>query len=221
MHNLKDGAWSNDVVRQAIADIQQLFDLGYLPESGLGTDYLLAQQIFFEDKCAMVLCGTWFESEMKDSIPEGYEFKFMAPPVLENEDDTAYISVFVGQWSICKDSGYEVEAMEFIRYFLSNEFMAAYAEKMGEPVITQNAVKLDPAKFTMAGNSIYDAFNADNASLMFADMSAWYPEFYNNFCNGVVGILAGNETIDNLLANTESAMQAVKADDSIPKFIME
>ena len=158
---------------------------------------------------------------MKDSIPEGYEFKFMAPPVLENEDDTAYISVFVGQWSICKDSGYEVEAMEFIRYFMSNEFMQVFAESQGEPVITQGAVELDPSKFTMAGNSIYEVFNAPNSGLIFQDVSSWYAEFYNNFCNGVVGILAGNETLDNLLANTEAAMQALKADDSIPKFTME
>ena len=62
MANLEDNSWTGPEAKQAIEEMNELFELGYLPEEGLGTDYLLAQQMFFEGKAAMVLSGTWLES---------------------------------------------------------------------------------------------------------------------------------------------------------------
>ena len=221
MANLEDNSWTGPEAKQAIEEMDELFELGYLPEEGLGTDYLLAQQMFFEGKAAMVLSGTWLESEMIDSIPEGFKFKFMASPVLESRDDPRLIQAFAGGFALCKGSGKEVEAMEFIRYVLSNEFMKLYAEKMGEPVITQATAQLDTSKFTYAGLSIYETFKHENTIILSNQAAAWYAEFYNNYCNGIIGTLVGNETIDNLLPTTEAAMQEIKADDDIVKYVLE
>lgn len=221
MANLVDGAWSGDNVRQAIEEANEMLDKGYLAEEGLGTDYLLAQQMFFEEKAAMIFCGTWLESEMKDSIPEGFEFEFMAPPVLENEDDRRLITAFASGLSLCSGSGKEVEAMELTRYILSNKFMKDYAEKSGEPLITQVTADLDTSKFSQAGLSIYNAFNKPNTDIIGTDVMVWYPELYTNFTNGIIGTMVGNETIDNLLKATEEEVQAIKADDSIVKYTLE
>lgn len=219
--NLVDGEWSGPNVKQALEEVNDMMAKGYLPEEGLGTDYLLAQQMFFEGKSAMVFCGTWLESEMKDSIPEGFEFEFMAPPVLENEDDRRLITAFASGIALCAGSGKEIEAMELTRYILSNKFMKDYAEKSGEPVITQVTADLDTSKFSQAGLSIYNAFNKPNTDIIGTDVMAWYPELYTNFTNGIIGTMVGNETIDNLLKTTEEAVQAIKADDSIVKYVLE
>ena len=219
MTNLVDGAWSGPNVRQAIQDLLDMREAGVFTDDVLGTDYLLAQQMFFDGDAAMVFSGTWLEAEMMDVIPEGFRFNFMIPPVADTPGASNFYAGWAGGLAFTKGSGMEVEAMQFARYVLSSKFMKLYAERMGEPLISQIYADVDPAQFSHAAMSIYQAVNSPNTYLITTTMMAWYPELYNNFVNGIIGVLAGNETIDNLLTNTEAAVQAIKADDLIPKYI--
>lgn len=215
MCNLADGSWSGAVNKQAIEDLVSMRDKGYFTNEVLGTDYLLAQQMFFEGKSAMVLSGTWLEGEMKDSIPEGFRFNFMVPPVKQNSSDPGMLLATTMAWMLYNGSSQEVAGMEFIRYIVSAKFEKNYAEKQGVPTVTNVDISFDTDKMSPAALSIIKAATAPD-TVMIPGPSA-YGDLYNNFCNGVIGVLAGNETVANLLTKTEAAMQEVKKDDSMAK----
>ena len=84
---------------------------------------------------------------MIDSIPEGFKFKFMASPVLESRDDPRLIRPLPAALRCARVRAREVEAMEFIRYVLSNEFMSSMPKRWASR-LSQAAAQLDTSKFT-------------------------------------------------------------------------
>lgn len=57
----------------AAQELQKLPDNGYFMEGFEGADFTSAQAMFFQDQAALIHMGSWLTSEMKDSIPEGFQ----------------------------------------------------------------------------------------------------------------------------------------------------
>lgn len=57
----------------AAQELQKLVDNDYLMDGYEAADFTAAQAMFFQGKAAMLHMGSWLTSEMKDSIPEGFQ----------------------------------------------------------------------------------------------------------------------------------------------------
>jgi raffinose/stachyose/melibiose transport system substrate-binding protein len=57
----------------AAQELQKLVDNDWLMDGYEGADFTSAQAMFFQDQAAMIHMGSWLTSEMKDSIPEGFQ----------------------------------------------------------------------------------------------------------------------------------------------------
>lgn len=218
--NLEPNAWKSDAVKKTLENFMEMYKQGYFKKDVLGLDHTQSQMEFFQGKAAMVLSGSWLEAEMKDSIPEGFKFAFMVPPVTKTAGDTKYLSVFPGGFLICKDSKWEDEAKEFVRYFYSADFMANYIEKSGEPLVTNSeAIKrADMSKISEASRSISDAVNTTGVRTVTQDYTWAYTSVYMTFCNGVIGLIAGNETIDSVMEKTEKEAEKIRNDNNYTKY---
>lgn len=219
--NLVPGTWNGSAARTGLERFVSLYDKGYFTKDVLGTDYTQAQVLFFQGKAAMVLSGSWLEAEMKDQIPEGFEFEFIAPPSVDNADKERVIPIFTVGFMFSKGAKQEKEAKELVRYWYSSKFMKTYAEKMGEPTITQAFAKPDESKFSKAAWSIKMAIEDPKAKTISLDFTAWYPTIAKTFAEGAVGIIAGNETVDGLLGKAEAEAEKIRNDSSIIKYTQE
>jgi len=210
--NLEDGIWDSNTTRQVINDFLSLRELGVYTDDVLGTDYLMAQQLFFEGKSAMVLSGTWLEVEMQEVIPEGFRFAFMPAPVKQNRSDPAFVTATSMAWSLYRGSGEELEGMQMIRYLLSERFMQKYAELDGHTTIHSTVVDLSNADLSPAGMTVFNTMNRSDIVIIPNDTLSLVSAQYVAFCDGIMGIMAGNENIDNLLSTAAAAVREAKAD---------
>ncbi|MEN6315020.1 MAG: extracellular solute-binding protein [Clostridiaceae bacterium] len=219
--NLVPGAWNSSYAKTSLQRFVSMYDKGYFTKDVLGTDYTQAQVLFFQGKAAMVLSGSWLEAEMKDQIPEGFEFEFIAPPGIDSAGKEKMIPIFTVGFMFSKGAKQEKEAKELVRYWYSSKFMQSYAEKMGEPTITQAFAQPAEDKFSKAAWSIKKAIEDPSAKIISLDFTSWYPTIHKVFSDGAIGIIAGNETVDGLLQKAEAEAEKVRKDPNIVKYTQD
>jgi len=216
LRNLDYDAWNSATTRRMVEDFVSLREHGVFNDDVLGTDYLMAQQLFFEGQAAMVLSGTWLEVEMMEVIPEGFRFAFMPAPVKQNRSDPAFVVSSPMGWGLYRNSGQELEGMQFIRYAVSERVLTKYAEIDGHSTLFSTQVDLSRADLSPAAWTIYHTMNRPDIVSIPNDLISLASGPYFDFCNGVVGILAGNETLDNLIPTAANAMREARND---PDFV--
>lgn len=219
--NLVPGAWNAPPMKTALERFVQMYDRGYFTKDVLGTDYLQAQVLFFQGKSAMLLGGSWLEGEMKDQIPQGFEFEFIPAPGVDSAEKDRMVAMFTVGFLFSKDAKQEKEAKELVRYWFSTKFMKSYSEKYGEPTITQNQVQLDESKYSKAAWSIKKALDDPKVKTISLNLTSWYPSVTKVFSEGAIGIIAGNEKIDSLLQKAEAEAEKVRNDNNIPKYTQD
>ncbi|MDV5105635.1 carbohydrate ABC transporter substrate-binding protein [Clostridium perfringens] len=78
--NYEEGAWKDPNVKKALDIFQRMADEDMVLNGTVGMTHTQAQVEFLNGKALFLPCGSRLEGEMKDAIPEGFEFGFMAPP---------------------------------------------------------------------------------------------------------------------------------------------
>jgi N-acetylglucosamine transport system substrate-binding protein len=146
--NLVPGVWKRPVVKEAIQMQRDLFDKYVQPES-IGFNEFDAQVEWLKGNCAIVQSGSWLENEMRNEIPEGFEFGvFPVPGVEGGKGDPAGIRTWYSeQQLIPAKAKHPHEAMEYYRIFFSVEFAKKFAEMAHDtmPIIGRtDGVELTP-----------------------------------------------------------------------------
>jgi len=70
--NLVDQAWHNNAVVDAVKEMYQLAENGYIMAGTEGLNHTESQAEWLKGKAAFIPCGTWLENEMKDMIPDNF-----------------------------------------------------------------------------------------------------------------------------------------------------
>jgi len=124
---LKPGYWSKPAVVDAARRIQGLFSQGYFQQGCLGMSHTEAQMEFLQGRAAMVWCGTWFSSEMRDVIPKGFHYSCFGPPLVEGgAGDPTLVEVFSEHAFVCAGSKHPALAVEFLRFICAPKIAAAF-----------------------------------------------------------------------------------------------
>lgn len=77
---LKAGSFDNPAMIDSLGRVQELARDHFQP-GALGMSHTEAQLEFLQGHAAMLVCGSWFKSEMRDKIPAGFELaEFALPP---------------------------------------------------------------------------------------------------------------------------------------------
>lgn len=81
-----------------------------------GIDFTAAQASFFQSKAAMILMGSWLQSEMKDSIPSGFDLRVAPFPTVPGGqgDQQGMFGTMLGE-SVAKKSKSPDVAVDYLR----------------------------------------------------------------------------------------------------------
>ncbi|MBE2215412.1 MAG: extracellular solute-binding protein [Opitutaceae bacterium] len=130
-----------------------------------GMTHTAAQRAFLQGRTAFVLSGSWFVSEMRSSIPAGFELGSMNFPVFAEGvgDPTAlqtgsgYFFAFTHQ-----DPGRVRRTVDFLRFMTSQARARAFARQLDAPVAVRGV-----------GGDVFSPLMRDTAE-MFASARATY-----------------------------------------------
>ena len=195
--NYEEGAWKDPNVKKALDIFQRMADEDMVLNGTVGMTHTQAQVEFLNGKALFLPCGSWLEGEMKDAIPEGFEFGFMAPPAFK-EGDTPYVTTTIEQMYIPAKS----DQVELAKEFLAFQYTDAMVQKNAEIAKSSlDASGYESYKVVEEGaKPIPLSFKPTNSKL----------DFRNDSLFGPVGSIINKElTVDEWINNLESDSQTL------------
>ena len=189
---LDEGAWTSEGALAAITAQEELVKAGILSELSCGADFAAAQVDFVNGRVAMITNGTWFENEMADSLPEGFDMAFIPVPAAEEGGNRAVVSIVSGGGQIPTYCANPEAAKAFIGVMLSDAGQAIIAKYGSMPISTA----MDPAVvaeiMTPANLSALEAAQEDDVLVLpfvegyYGDMNTELRSCNDDLCLGDV-----------------------------------
>ncbi|MFY9235516.1 MAG: extracellular solute-binding protein [Fimbriimonadaceae bacterium] len=214
--NLEPGAWKSPAFIQAAKMIVELRDKGYLQAGATAMSHTEAQIEFLNGRAAMIPCGTWLESEMKNQIPEGVKMEFFLPPVVAGgKGDPTALVIGIEPWMVPSAAKNPDAAIEFFKYMTSLSKAKEFVETKGTLMAIKGStdgvklpeVLVKPAEFFKASKDAY-------ASMF----KQWYRAFETEIENALTAMLNGKLTPEQFCERVEAAAKKTREDDGIKKY---
>jgi raffinose/stachyose/melibiose transport system substrate-binding protein len=194
---------------KAAQEMMKLKDNGCLIDGWEGTDFTTNQVYFFQDKAAMILMGSWLATEMKDSIPEGFQLAVAPfPTVADGKGTQDAIFGRALSWNIPAKTDVPELATEFLRRFTSKETAQKRSDELS--AVSPNLGVTPPAGIIGIDQVLENAksaefilYNFGVNSAKYGLAAAWY--------DPIVEMWKGNLTPEEALAKIDENLASVRA----------
>lgn len=212
--NMEPGAWNSDSFLRAAEMIDQLNKAGYFQQGAVSMTHTESQQEFLQGHAAMIPCGTWLESEMKNQIPKGAKMQFMLAPVVEGgKGDPTAVMIGIEPWMVPTKAKNPQGAIAFFKYMTSPEKARQFVTEKG----TLMAIKgTDSAEMPETLKAPAAAIRASTA-IWSNRYRGFYPEFQKELENAMTSMINGQLTPKAFVDRVEAAAEKVRNDSSIKK----
>lgn len=111
---------------------------GYFVEGAAALNHTQSQMQLLQHKAALASTGDWVENEMKDAIPEGFEWGFMAIPFVDVTQNKVWVENGIGAGSLMiwknKPENVKKWAKEFALFLMTNDIQAVNGENGISPI---------------------------------------------------------------------------------------
>ena len=137
--SLAPGSFHNPAMVKALSFLTRL-SAQYFEKGSLGMSHTEAQLEFFQGRAAMLFCGSWLFSEMRDNIPSDFELgAFSLPLPVSSLSDPGAGFATSGSWFVFKDSQNPEGGADFLRFLTSRQVAGKFAAERGMTVAVQGA----------------------------------------------------------------------------------
>ena len=214
MQNLEPGAWKDPSVVKAAAMIKELKDKGYFQSGATAMSHTEAQTQFVNGKAAMIPCGTWLHSEMKNSMPATAKMQYFLPPAVSGgAGDPSAVMVKIEPWLVPAQAKNQYHAIELFKYMTSLEKAKQFVTEKGTLMSVKGSDQVDLPEHLKAPSEALKASKAVYSS----QWGEWYPEFYKAVQTGITKILNGELTPEAFAEMCEKEAEKVRNDPDIIK----
>jgi len=193
---------------EAAQRMDELRRRGFLIEGWEGTDFTTTQLYFFQRRAVMILMGSWLMTEMKASIPPGFELAVAPFPKVRGGVAEPAIFGRVLSWSIPTRTRVPGLALEFLRRITSRAASAERARVLGA-ISPVRGVPAPPevngieAVLQDAESAEFILYNYGTISARFGLAAAWY--------DPLVAMWLGRLTPREALSAIDENLTAVRA----------
>jgi N-acetylglucosamine transport system substrate-binding protein len=211
---LEPGAWKAEPFLKAAQNVAELRDKKFFQKGADGLSHTEAQMEFLNGRAAMIPCGTWLESEMKNQMPAGFKMAFMLPPhVPGGKGDASALQVSVEPWLVPTHGTNRLLAIDFFKYLTSKKKAREFVLAKG----TLTAIKgSDSGELPPSLRKPAEALR--NAKITYTTRYAqWYKSLEEAIRNQMAALLLGSVTPEQFVSNIEAAAEKVRRDPNIPK----
>lgn len=214
--NLEPGAWNSPAFLKAAEMIDELRKKGDFQKGASGMSHTESQTQFLNGKAAMIPCGTWLESEMKNVTPPGVTMRYFVPPVAtDGKGDPTSVMIGIEPWMIPAEAKHPEAAVAFFRYMTSVPVAKKFIEEKGTLMAVEDAT--DGVTLPETLQAPAEAFK--NAKVVYSDqVRTWYPAFGKEVEGAMTALLSGEATPKEFVDRCEAAAKKTREDESIPKY---
>ena len=218
IENLEADAWKAPAVTEVLEALYQLAERGYLLEGWEGLDHIQSQNEWLQGKAAFIPVGTWLENEMKDSIPPDFNMVLAPTPSLPG-DKIPFEGIFAGGGEpfIVPSQGKNVQGgKEWLRLLFSKEggrFFAESTKSLSTVIGSGEGLDLGTA-FASA----QEAIAAAGENTYVTRYQDWYGQFGEDVKYPLAELLQMRISIEEFQNTAQELADAVKDDESIPKY---
>ncbi len=214
--NLKPGFFTSDAFKGVIEKLETTIKKGYLMPESLGLNHTASQTEWVHGKAALIPCGTWIESEMKNDFAEGFADGIRFLPSFMIDSDEEFIVTPYGNAPVTVLKGNEEkEAKDFIRALYSPKVMAQLTELtniLSNVPAANKMSKKSPAIASAVG------WLESSPSLNWPVGGYATQDITKTLQGNLQSLMAGEITADELCENMEKAAARVREDKSITYF---
>jgi N-acetylglucosamine transport system substrate-binding protein len=219
--NLEDGAWLSEPAVAAATALRQLYDNGYIMEGTEALSHTESQAAWLEHNAAFIPCGTWLENEMRDLIPENFVMVVNPSPSLEG-DVVPFegIGAWAGENFHVSEQGVNPQGgKEWLRLLFSKEGARFFSEDTSALTVVQGAA--DGLDLGVPFQSAQDAIAAAGENTFASRYADWYPQLSTDSRDQFGRLMTGAASVEEVLQAIQESADAVKADETIPKYTRE
>jgi len=143
----------------------------------ISVDSSKALKMFFSSKAAMLLGGSWIESEAGDDIPADFSMAIMRIPAVNGAKDANINVAAAGGFAVIPAQSEHVGlAEDFLRFMATDEMLELYTEVTSSPrPFIYNAA--DTQGLSDFGKSVMDIWQSGDNLYLFSDSSLYYGVF--------------------------------------------
>jgi N-acetylglucosamine transport system substrate-binding protein len=206
----KEGAWSSEQVLDIMKRVEKMVDEGMF-DSGLGAlNHTQSQMNFLLHENAFIPVGFWLPNEMKNDIPDGFDFGFIPSP-MNAADETYAIVPDLRPLAIAEEAENPDAAKAFVEFVFTREYASSFSGHTGA-IMNLNGVDLSqnedvPAYLTEANAMINDPAVVqiyEKPHPMSADLET-------PIGNALISLMLGNMTAEEFVAEAEKAAGEYRA----------
>jgi len=149
---------------------QRIYELGQknaFPNGVAALTHTQSQMQLLQGQAAMAATGEWVQNEMKDSIPDGFQWGYMLIPMSDNPDDVKYYQSYLQGGHFIWAAKPELNkkwAKEFLVWTWNLDVQQIYAEKGGSIPVRSDYVN-DPVlveKLQVAPKAVLQYLKGNN-----------------------------------------------------------
>ena len=214
--NLKPGAWNSPAMVKAAEMLDELRRRGLLQKGAIAMSHTEAQMEFVQGHAAMVPCGTWLHSEMKTTLPPGFEMAYFLPPSAPNpQGDPSIVEIGVEPWIITRASPNPDLAADFFRYMTSLPKAKQFVREKGTLMALEGSDQTELPPHLIGPAAVLRDAKATWTPLY----AKWYPDLETELRNAVNALMQGNITPRECMDRVERKAQETRDDPNIPKLV--
>ena len=216
LQNLEPGAWNSEPVVQAWTLVQELRLQGYIPTKYMGLSHMESQMEFVTGQAAMIPCGTWLATEMRNKTSPEFEMGFIHyPMVAGGQGDPTAINCSGETWFVPTHGHYPEIGADLLKLVTSLDQAKEFVRRKQALM----AVKGCEAEAPPALQGVVQAIR--NAHFAFTSRVAqWYPTFgaaYDEACGSIMTL---SMTPQEAAAYLEQAAGAQRRDRRMQRHLM-
>ncbi|MBS1722153.1 MAG: extracellular solute-binding protein [Armatimonadetes bacterium] len=213
--NLAPGAWKSEPMLKAAQMIAELRDKGYFLEGCVGMSHTESQTQFLNGTAAMVPCGSWIESEMRNVMPAGVTVRyFKCPNVTDGKGDPTAVLIGIEPWMIPVKAKNPNAAVGYYKYMTSLKKAKQFVEEKGT---LMSIIGSDEAK--MPETLKAPAAAVKGAKTLWAvQYRQWYPAFQKEVEGAITSMLNKEITPEQFCERCNAAAEKTREDESVPKY---
>jgi N-acetylglucosamine transport system substrate-binding protein len=211
---LKPGAWKHPAFLDAARKVAELRERGFFQSGANSMSHTEAQMEFLQGKAAMIPCGTWLESEMKNQLPAGFRMEFFPPPHFrDGKGDPTALQVGVEPWLIPTRGSNPALAIDFFKYLTSEAKAREFVREKGSLTAVTAANEGDLPQNLQAPVAALKRAGVTWTT----NYAQWYKSLDEALKTAMGSLLQGQLTPEQFVDQVEAAADKVRRDPNIPK----
>jgi N-acetylglucosamine transport system substrate-binding protein len=218
LQNLEPGAWKSASVLDAATKIDELNRRGYFQKGATGMSHTESQTQFLNGKAAMIPCGSWLFSEMKEVMPAGATVEYFLPPVPGGgKGDPSMVIIGIEPWMVPTDAKNPDAAIALFKYMTSLDKAKEFVEQKGTLMAIRGSEEAKmPAVLKGPAGAVKSA-----KEVWANQYRQWYPGFEKEIEGALTSMLNRELSPQQFVDRCEAAAEKTRKDASIPKYRAE